>query len=56
MRVTYNYTSPQFFALTASVTIESTEAPFRDRPIWLFWGRYRHIGHSWTDSQYFQNF
>jgi len=24
----------------------------RDRPIWLFWGRYRYIGHSWTNSRY----
>jgi len=23
----------------------------RDRPIWHFWGRCRHIGHSWTDSR-----
>ena len=23
-----------------------------DRPIWFFWGRYRYIGHSWTDSRY----
>ena len=28
----------------------------RDRPIWLFWGQYWYIGHSWTDTQYFQNF
>jgi len=21
----------------------------RDQPIWLFWGRYRYIGHSWAD-------
>ena len=30
----------------------------RDRPIWLFWGRIRYIGDSWTDSryQYTQNF
>ena len=30
----------------------------RDRPIWLFWARYRcqYISHSWTDNQYFQNF
>jgi len=30
----------------------------RYRPIWLFWGRCRYIGHSWTDSpsRYFQNF
>jgi len=29
-----------------------------DRLIWLFWGWYRYIGHSWTDIQhrYFQNF
>jgi len=24
----------------------------RDRPIWLFWGQYRYIGHTWADSQY----
>jgi len=23
----------------------------RDRPIWLFWGRYQYIGHSWADSR-----
>jgi len=30
----------------------------RDRPIWLFCGRYRYIGHTWADSRcwYFQNF
>jgi len=28
----------------------------RYRRIWLFWGRYRYIGHSWTDSRYFCNF
>jgi len=28
----------------------------RDQLIWLFWGRYRYISHSWTDSRYFQNF
>jgi len=28
----------------------------RDRLIWLFWGQYRYIGHSWTDKQYFKNF
>jgi len=28
----------------------------RDRPIWLFWGRYRYIGHSWADNRYFKNF
>ena len=22
----------------------------RDRPIWLFLGRYRYIGHSWADT------
>jgi len=27
-----------------------------DRPIWLFWGRYRYIGRSWTDNRYFQIF
>jgi len=21
-----------------------------DRPIWLFWGRYQYIGHSWADT------
>jgi len=30
----------------------------RDRPIWLFWGWYQYINHSWTDSwyRYSQNF
>jgi len=30
----------------------------RDQPIWLFWGWYRYIGHSWadTDNRYFWNF
>jgi len=29
-----------------------------DQPIWPFWGRYRYIGHSWTntDNRYFKNF
>jgi len=26
----------------------------RDRPIWIFWGRYRYISHSWTNSWYRQ--
>jgi len=29
------------------------QVKIRDRPIWLFWGRYWYNGHSWTDSQYF---
>jgi len=28
----------------------------RDRPIWLFWGSFQYISHSWTNNQYFQNF
>jgi len=28
----------------------------RGRAIWIFLGRYRYIGHSWTDSRYFQYF
>ena len=29
-----------------------SRVPIRDRPIWIFWGRYRYIG----QYQYFQNF
>jgi len=25
--------------------------PIRDRPIWLFGGRYWYVSHSWTDSR-----
>jgi len=28
----------------------------RDRPIWIFWGRYRYISHSWADSRFLKNF
>jgi len=31
------------------------ESKIRDRLIWLFGSRCRYIGHSRTDSQYFQN-
>jgi len=40
---------------------QNTTWPFvwvRDRPIWLFWGRYWYISDSWTDTdkRYFQNY
>jgi len=28
----------------------STSQNVKDPRIWLFWGRYRYIGHSWADT------
>jgi len=37
------------FSLLFTSKILQVEVSSRDRPIWLFLGRYRYIGHSWVD-------
>jgi len=39
-----------FYACLSHVSkLNCKMVSIRDRPIWLFWGRYRYISHSWAD-------
>jgi len=46
----YHFNMPRKYSNDEKARILARSKKIRDRPIWLFWGRYRYISHSWADA------